>query len=219
MEKATTSGCTVSWARRSASLFLTPIRWPTVPQASDSASVMRVSGSTTASHAGAASASSRSSSPPSSASRARMPGTTTSGVTRGNGGGAVPSRSGFPEASLTVADSHRHAVGGGDAVVLAAAQVPWWRSGVVYQIYPRSFLDTDGDGIGDLEGIRRHLDHLVWLGVDALWLSPIFRSPMADFGYDVSDYRDVDPLFGSLGDLDPLVAPAPAPRPPAALPL
>ena len=64
---------------------------------------------------------------------------------------------------------------------------PWWKSAVVYQIYPRSFLDTDGDGIGDLEGVRRRLDHLVWLGVDALWLSPVFRSPMADFGYDVSD--------------------------------
>jgi alpha-glucosidase len=83
--------------------------------------------------------------------------------------------------------------------------VPWWRSGVVYQIYPRSFADTDGDGIGDLEGVRQRLDHLVWLGVDAIWLSPIFRSPMADFGYDVSDYCDVDPLFGSLADLDRLV--------------
>ncbi len=86
--------------------------------------------------------------------------------------------------------------------------VPWWRSGVVYQIYPRSFADTDGDGVGDLEGVRQHLDHLVWLGVDAVWLSPIFRSPMADFGYDVSDYCDVDPLFGSLADLDRLVAEA-----------
>jgi alpha-glucosidase len=90
--------------------------------------------------------------------------------------------------------------------------VPWWRSAVIYQIYPRSFADTDGDGIGDLEGIRRRLDHLVWLGVDAIWLSPIFRSPMADFGYDVSDYRDVDPLFGSLADLDRLVAEAHAHR-------
>ena len=85
---------------------------------------------------------------------------------------------------------------------------PWWRSGVVYQIYPRSFLDTSGDGVGDLEGIRRRLDYLAWLGVDALWLSPIFRSPMADFGYDVSDYCDVDPLFGSLAELDRLVAEA-----------
>jgi len=84
--------------------------------------------------------------------------------------------------------------------------VPWWRSGVIYQIYPRSFADTDGDGVGDLEGIRRHLDHLVWLGVDAIWLSPVFRSPMADFGYDVADYRDVDPIFGTLADADALIA-------------
>ncbi len=92
------------------------------------------------------------------------------------------------------------------------SRVPWWRSGVVYQIYPRSFLDTDGDGVGDLEGIRRRLDHLVWLGVDAVWLSPIFRSPMADFGYDVADYCDVDPLFGSLAAFDRLLAEAHARR-------
>jgi alpha-glucosidase len=85
---------------------------------------------------------------------------------------------------------------------------PWWKAAVVYQIYPRSFRDTDGDGVGDLEGIRRGLAHLAWLGVDALWLSPIFRSPMADFGYDVADYRDVDPLFGSLADFDRLLAEA-----------
>jgi alpha-glucosidase len=85
---------------------------------------------------------------------------------------------------------------------------PWWKSAVVYQIYPRSFRDTNGDGVGDLEGIRRGLDHLAWLGVDAIWLSPINRSPMADFGYDVSDYRDIDPLFGSLADFDRLVADA-----------
>jgi alpha-glucosidase len=82
---------------------------------------------------------------------------------------------------------------------------PWWKTAVVYQIYPRSFLDTDGDGIGDLEGVRRRLDHLEWLGVDAIWLSPIFPSPMADFGYDVSDYCDVDPVFGSLAHVDRLV--------------
>jgi alpha-glucosidase len=86
--------------------------------------------------------------------------------------------------------------------------VPWWRSGVVYQIYPRSFLDTDGDGVGDLEGVRRKLDHLAWLGVDAVWLSPIFPSPMDDFGYDVADYCDVDPLFGSLAGFDRLLAEA-----------
>ncbi len=85
---------------------------------------------------------------------------------------------------------------------------PWWKSAVVYQIYPRSFGDSNGDGVGDLEGIRRRLDHLVWLGVDALWLSPFYRSPMKDFGYDVSDYCDVDPLFGSLEDFDRLLADA-----------
>jgi alpha-glucosidase len=85
---------------------------------------------------------------------------------------------------------------------------PWWQRGVVYQIYPRSFQDTDGDGVGDLEGIRRRLDHLVWLGVDALWISPIFPSPMADFGYDVADYCDIDPLFGTLADFDRLLAEA-----------
>jgi alpha-glucosidase len=83
---------------------------------------------------------------------------------------------------------------------------PWWQSGVVYQIYPRSFCDTTGDGVGDLEGIRRRLDHLAWLCVDAIWLSPVYRSPMKDFGYDVADYCDVDPLFGTLADLDRLIA-------------
>ncbi len=82
---------------------------------------------------------------------------------------------------------------------------PWWKSAVIYQIYPRSFCDTTGDGVGDLEGIRRHLDHLEWLGVDAIWLSPFFRSPMKDFGYDVADYCDVDPLFGTLDDFDRLL--------------
>jgi alpha-glucosidase len=84
----------------------------------------------------------------------------------------------------------------------------WWKTGVIYQIYPRSFADSNGNGIGDLEGIRRRLDHLTWLGVDAVWLSPFYRSPMADFGYDVADYCDVDPLFGSLGDFDRLLAEA-----------
>jgi alpha-glucosidase len=87
-------------------------------------------------------------------------------------------------------------------------RAPWWRSAVVYQVYPRSFADTNGDGVGDLEGIRRHLAHLTWLGVDALWLSPIFPSPMKDFGYDVADYCDVDPRFGTLSELDQLVADA-----------
>jgi len=81
----------------------------------------------------------------------------------------------------------------------------WWQRGVVYQVYPRSFQDTNGDGIGDLQGVRRRLDHLVRLGVDAVWLSPIYPSPMADFGYDVADYCGVDPIFGSLQDFDRLI--------------
>ncbi len=85
---------------------------------------------------------------------------------------------------------------------------PWWRGAVIYQIYPRSFCDSNGDGVGDLSGITAKLDHVASLGVDAIWLSPFFRSPMADFGYDVSDYTDVDPLFGSLADFDALVAKA-----------
>ncbi len=84
----------------------------------------------------------------------------------------------------------------------------WWQHGVVYQIYPRSFMDSNGDGVGDLEGIRARLDHLAWLGVDAIWLSPIHPSPMADFGYDVADYCAIDPVFGSLDDFDRLVAEA-----------
>ena len=82
---------------------------------------------------------------------------------------------------------------------------PWWEDAVFYQIYPRSFADSNGDGIGDLAGITGKLDYLSDLGVDALWISPFFKSPMKDFGYDVSDYRDVDPMFGTLGDLRNLV--------------
>ncbi|CAN5358380.1 alpha-amylase family glycosyl hydrolase [soil metagenome] len=87
-----------------------------------------------------------------------------------------------------------------------ADRVEWWRSGVIYQIYPRSFQDSDGDGIGDLAGIARRLDYVADLGVDAIWLSPIFPSPMADFGYDVSEYRGIDPLFGDLAAFDRLIA-------------
>ena len=84
----------------------------------------------------------------------------------------------------------------------------WWKSAVVYQIYPRSFADSDGDGVGDLGGIIARFDHLVRLGVDVVWLSPIYRSPMDDNGYDISDYQDVDPLFGTLDQLDELIAKA-----------
>ncbi|HEY0971601.1 MAG TPA: alpha-amylase family glycosyl hydrolase [Gemmatimonadales bacterium] len=80
----------------------------------------------------------------------------------------------------------------------------WWQSGVVYQIYPRSFRDSNDDGVGDLPGIIEKLDYLTWLGVDALWISPIYPSPMADFGYDVSDYTDIHPIFGTLADFDRL---------------
>src|SRR5690242_7188724 len=82
----------------------------------------------------------------------------------------------------------------------------WWRGAIVYQIYPRSFADSDGDGVGDLPGITAHLDYVASLGVDAIWRSPFFTSPMADLGYDVADYRDVDPIFGTLADFDSLVA-------------
>ena len=82
----------------------------------------------------------------------------------------------------------------------------WWKNAVVYQVYPRSFMDSDGDGIGDIPGITSRLGHLALLGVDVLWLSPVYRSPMDDNGYDISDYEDVDPLFGTLADLDALIA-------------
>ena len=90
-------------------------------------------------------------------------------------------------------------------------EVPWWQSAVVYQIYPRSFAfaaPATTRGVGNLQGIRQHLDHLAWLGADAVWVSPFYRSPMTDFGYDVSDYCDVDPLFGTLDDFDALVTDA-----------
>src|SRR5687767_6939481 len=87
-------------------------------------------------------------------------------------------------------------------------ETTWWKHGIVYQIYPRSFQDTNGDGIGDLKGICERLDYIAWLGVDAVWISPIYPSPMADFGYDIADYCNVDPIFGTLADFDHLVAEA-----------
>ena len=82
----------------------------------------------------------------------------------------------------------------------------WWRDGVIYQIYPRSFQDSNEDGVGDLRGIVSRLDYLVQLGVDAIWISPFYPSPMADFGYDVADYTGVDPLFGTMEDFDSLIS-------------
>lgn len=84
----------------------------------------------------------------------------------------------------------------------------WWRGAVIYQVYPRSFQDTDGDGMGDIRGVTRRLPHIASLGVDAIWLSPFFTSPQADMGYDVSDYCDVDPMFGTLADFDEMLAEA-----------
>jgi alpha-glucosidase len=94
----------------------------------------------------------------------------------------------------------------GDLPVEAAAPAhEWWRGAVIYQVYPRSFADSNGDGIGDLPGVTERLEHIASLGVDGVWLSPFFTSPMKDFGYDISDYRDVDPIFGALADFDELV--------------
>ena len=89
---------------------------------------------------------------------------------------------------------------------MSAKPLPWWQTAVIYQVYPRSFQDSNGDGVGDLKGIERRLDYLVELGISAVWISPIYPSPMADFGYDVSDYTGIDPLFGTLAGFDSLLA-------------
>jgi glycosidase len=94
---------------------------------------------------------------------------------------------------------------GREQTVSETIPTDWWRGCVIYQVYPRSYQDTSGDGIGDLRGVIRRLDHIASLGVDAIWLSPFFKSPMADFGYDVADFCDVDPMFGTLSDFDELV--------------
>jgi len=84
----------------------------------------------------------------------------------------------------------------------------WWQRGIIYEAYPRSFRDSNGDGVGDLQGLRRRLDYLVWLGADAIWITPIYPSPMADGGYDISDYRGIDPIFGTPADFDGLLTEA-----------
>ncbi|HWQ83917.1 MAG TPA: alpha-amylase family glycosyl hydrolase, partial [Anaerolineales bacterium] len=88
---------------------------------------------------------------------------------------------------------------------MTASPNAWWKTAVFYQIYPRSFMDANGDGVGDLEGIRQKLEYLVQLGIDAIWISPIYPSPMIDFGYDVSDYCGIHPMFGSMEDFDRLL--------------
>jgi len=94
------------------------------------------------------------------------------------------------------------------AAKTAQTDTDWWKGAVVYEIYPRSFQDSNGDGIGDLNGITSRLDYLKVLGVDAIWLSPIYPSPQVDFGYDISDYENIDPAYGTLADFDRLVAEA-----------
>jgi alpha-glucosidase len=85
---------------------------------------------------------------------------------------------------------------------------PWWKHAVIYEIYPRSFQDSNSDGVGDLNGITQRLDYLKELGVDAIWIAPIYPSPQVDFGYDISDYQNIDPQYGNLGDFDRLTAEA-----------
>ena len=94
------------------------------------------------------------------------------------------------------------------AATTQASKQDWWKNAVIYEIYPRSFQDSNGDGIGDLNGITARLDYLKDLGVDAIWLTPVYPSPQADFGYDISDYKNIDPQYGTLKDFDRLVAEA-----------
>src|SRR4051812_34926454 len=89
-----------------------------------------------------------------------------------------------------------------ERLTVSGTSGPWWKGAAIYQIYPRSFADSNGDGVGDLRGITARLEYVASLGVDAIWLSPFFTSPMCDFGYDVADYCGVDPVFGTLGDFE-----------------
>src|SRR3982750_825099 len=122
--------------------------------------------------------------------------------------GSAPRRTGAESAPRrTGAESAPRRAGAESAPRRAGAEAaPWWTSAVVYQVYPRSFQDSNGDGIGDLGGVLQRLDALADLGVDVVWLSPVYPSPQADNGYDISDYQDVDPLFGSLAQLDELIS-------------
>ena len=95
--------------------------------------------------------------------------------------------------------------GGGVDATIVKQFTPWWQRAAIYQIYPLSFQDSDGDGKGDLAGVLSRVDYLKWLGVDAVWLGPVYVSPMADFGYDIADFTEVDRVFGSLADLDKLI--------------
>ena len=110
----------------------------------------------------------------------------------------------LPDRLLSVACAQTHTA----SANASKTDNDWWKGAVVYEIYPRSFQDSNGDGIGDLNGITSRLDYLKVLGVDAIWLSPIYPSPQVDFGYDISDYENIDPAYGTLADFDRLVAEA-----------
>src|SRR4051794_20227227 len=105
-------------------------------------------------------------------------------------------------------NSHIRKTNAGARLMPASEKAAWWKHAVFYEIYPRSFKDTNADGVGDLNGITRKLDYLADLGIDALWITPFFPSPQVDFGYDVSDYEAVDPQFGTLADFDRLISEA-----------
>ena len=113
---------------------------------------------------------------------------------------ASPCRAQQPPPQSSRAAAHAH----------QQAQDPWWKHAVIYEIYPRSFQDSNGDGVGDINGITSRLDYLRDLGIDAIWISPMYPSPLVDFGYDISDYTAIDPLYGTLADFDRLVSEAKA---------